>query len=390
MTPTVYADNNATTQPDPRVVERMVQAIRSTWHNPSARYHAALEAKQALEDARARVARLIGAHDLSRIVFTSGATESNSHAIYGVLRADLSRRRLVTTAVEHPSVLQPAIELAQTGVEVVQIGVDPSGQLDVDALMRALAPGTALVSIMHSNNETGVRFPVGELARRIKAHDPLISVHCDATQSAGKLPIDLQGELAAVDLLSISGHKFHGPKGTGALYIRRGAPCRPLLAGGHQEHERRAGTENVPGIVGLGLAAELAVDGLSRVEETRRLRDRLEAELQAIWPEVIVHGAGAPRLPNTSCLSIPSCESAWLLGALEDHGVQASIGSACSAGRTLFSHVLTAMGVPRTIIRGTVRLSLSRVSTDEEISHIVASFRAIRDAAARRVPGARA
>ncbi|HOM17991.1 MAG TPA: aminotransferase class V-fold PLP-dependent enzyme, partial [Thermoguttaceae bacterium] len=255
----VYADNNATTAVAPEVVEAMTPYLRELYFNPSSMYEPARQAAQAIAQARATIARHLGAADPQEIIFTSCATESNNAAIQGAARARPERRHIITTAVEHPAVLEVCKDMQRIGYEVTFLGVDRHGNLDMAEYVRALKPDTLLVTIMHANNETGVIFPIEQLARIAKETNPGIVFHTDATQSVGKLPIDLEGQFRHVDLLSFSGHKLHAPKGIGVLYVRRGTPWRPFLIGGHQEQGRRAGTENVPYIVGLARAMDLAM-----------------------------------------------------------------------------------------------------------------------------------
>lgn len=381
--PIVYLDNNATTAIAPEVVTAMLPYLQDQYFNPSSMYEAARGPAAAVAQARATVARLLSCRP-DEILFTSCATESNNAAIVGATRARPGRRHLVTSAVEHPAVLEVYKYLAKEGYEVDFVGVGGDGQLDVKAFVRALRPGqTLLVSLMHANNETGVLFPIGELARIVKESDPDILVHTDATQTAGKLPLDLSGELKQVDLLSFSGHKLHAPKGIGALFVRRGAPVRPFLLGGHQEQGRRGGTENVPYIVGLARALELAM--ATQAEDERRitaLRDRLERELIARIPYLEVNGAGAPRLDNTLNVAVHFVEGEGMLYQLSARGICASSGSACTSGSLEPSHVLRAMGVPFTAVHGSLRFSLSRYTTEADIDaaiqalpEIVASLR---------------
>ena len=372
----VYADNNATTAVAPEVLEAMMPYLTDRYFNPSSMYEPARGPADALDAARRTVARFFGGVRTDEIVFTSCATESNNAAIFGVLAAAPSRRHVVTTVVEHPAVLNVCKELERRGVEVDWIPVDRSGRLDETAFVRALRPGeTALVTVMHANNETGVVFPVERLARIVKETDPGIVVHTDATQTVTKLPIDLTGPFRHVDLLSFSGHKIHAPKGVGALFVRRGTPWRPFLIGGHQERGRRAGTENVAFIVGLAAALELAVSDREAVEaRLRRLRDRLEAELLARIPYLEVNGAGAERLPNTLNVACHFIEGEGILYQLSDAGICASSGSACTSGSLDPSHVLKAMGVPFTAVHGSVRFSFSRYTTEEDVERIAAVF----------------
>jgi cysteine desulfurase len=282
---------------------------------------------------------------------------------------------VITTTVEHPAVLEVCKDIQRNGYEVTWLEVDRDGRLDVAQFVRALRPDTLLVSIMHANNETGVLFPIEQLARLTKETDPSIVFHCDATQSVGKLRINLADEYGHVDLLSFSGHKLHAPKGIGVLYIRPGTPCRPLLIGGHQEAGRRAGTENMPYIVGLARALELAEEHFADEEmRVRGMRDRLEQTLAASIPHVQINGGGAPRLPNTSNIACHFIEGEGMLFELSSVGICASSGSACTSGSLEPSHVLRAMNVPFTAVHGSVRFSLSRYNTDADIDHIVKEF----------------
>lgn len=370
----VYADNNATTAVAPEVVEAMMPYLTTEYFNPSSMYDPARGPADAVAGARRSIAGHLGANP-NEILFTSCATESNNTALVGTLRARPDRRHLITTAVEHPAVESVARVLAREGWEVDFLPVDRSGRLDLRDLVRALRPDTALVSVMHANNETGVVFPVAEIARIAKETDPGIVVHTDATQTVGKLPVDLSGELANVDLLSFSGHKLHAPKGIGVLYLRRGTPCRPFMLGGHQEDGRRGGTENVAFIVGLARALDLAMaDREADEARVTALRDRLEGELLESIPFVEVNGAGAERLGNTLNLSCHFIEGEGILFQLSEHGICASSGSACTSGSLEPSHVLRAMKVPFTAVHGSVRFSFSRYTTDDEVDHIVDVF----------------
>jgi len=368
---TIYVDNNATTAVAPEVYAAMVPYFESEYFNPSSMYEAAHGTAEAIARARRSVAALLNAGGSRQILFTSCATESNNAALFGVVRANPRRRHIVTTSVEHPAVLEVCKELARDGFEVTFLPVDTHGRLDVGEFIRALRPDTLIVSVMHANNESGVIFPVAELARLTKETDASIVFHTDATQSVGKLPIDLKGGFRHVDLLSFSGHKMHAPKGVGALFIRQGTPCRPFLIGGHQEGGRRAGTENVPYIVGLGRAAELARKHPEDVERIRAMRDRLERELLERIPHLEVNGKDAPRLDNTLNVACHYIEGEGILYQLSAHGICASSGSACTSGSLEPSHVLQAMHVPFTAVHGSIRFSLSRYNTDEEIDHIV-------------------
>jgi cysteine desulfurase len=372
---TIYADNNATTPVAPEVYEAIVPYLTGNYFNPSSMYEAARSAAQAIAQAREVVAKALGGVASSEVLFTSCATESNNMAITGTAKANPARKHIITSAVEHPAVLEVCKDLERSGYELDVISVDESGNLNVDEFVRALRPDTLLVSIMHANNETGVIFPIEELSRLTKETDPSIVFHTDATQSMTKLPIDLQGSFRHVDLLSFSGHKIHAPKGVGALYLRRGTRCRPLLLGGHQESGRRAGTENVAFIVGLARALEIA-DREHQESETRirALRDRLEGGILAQIPEVRVNGKDAPRLPNTSNVSIHYVEGEGMLYQLSAEGICASSGSACTSGSLEPSHVLRAMKVPFTAAHGSIRFSLSRYNTEDDVDRILEVF----------------
>jgi cysteine desulfurase len=368
---TIYVDNNATTAVAPEVYEAMVPYLTTEYFNPSSMYDAAHAAAEAIAQARRRVAACLRAGSSKQILFTSCATESNNAAIQGVAKANPGRRHVITTSVEHPAVLEVCKELGRMGFEVTFLPVDGDGNLDVGTFIQALTPETLLVSVMQANNETGVIFPVEELSRLTKETDPGIVFHTDATQSVGKLPIDLKGNFRHVDLLSFSGHKMHAPKGVGALFVRAGTPCRPFMIGGHQEEGRRAGTENVPYVVGLGRACELALEHLEDAERIRGMRDRLEHGLMRQISYLQVNGADAPRLDNTLNVACHYIEGEGILYQLSSHGICASSGSACTSGSLEPSHVLRAMNVPFTAVHGSIRFSLSGYNTDEEIDRII-------------------
>lgn len=371
----VYLDNNATTPVAPEVRGAMEPYFAAEYFNPSSAYDRASLAAQAVARARETVARFLGGVAPAEILFTSCATESLNAALYGAVRANPSRRHVVTTAVEHPAVYEVCKDLGRSGLEVTFLPVDRAGNLDLHGFIQALRPDTLIVAVMHANNETGVIFPVEQLARITKETDPAILFLTDATQTAGKLPLDLCGALRHVDLLAFSGHKLHAPKGVGALFVRRGTPLRPFLIGGHQEGGRRAGTENVPYIAGLARAVELAQEDHDAVEaRIRRLRDRLEAGLLGRIACVEVNGRAAPRLPNTANISVHFIEGEGILYQLNEHGICASSGSACTSGSLEPSHVLRAMHVPFTAIHGSVRLSLGRYNTDGDVDRALEVF----------------
>lgn len=372
---TIYLDNNATTAVAPEVVEAMAPFFTESYFNPSSMYEPARRTAQALAQARKEIAGQFGLADAKPILFTGCATESNNTAIFGTAKANPNRRHIITTTVEHPATLEVCKDLQRSGYEVTWLSVDGDGNLDVREFIRALRPDTLLVTIMHANNETGAVFPIEQLSRLAKQTDPTIVFHTDATQSVGKVPINLAGDFQHVDLLSFSGHKLHAPKGIGVLYIKRGTPCRPFLIGGHQEEGRRAGTENVPYIVGLAKAMELAAVYYED-EETRirGLRDRLEQTIVERIPCVQVNGKGAPRLPNTLNVSCHFVEGEGMLYQLSDAGICASSGSACTSGSLEPSHVLRAMNVPFTAVHGSIRFSFSRYNTAEDVDHVLDVF----------------
>ncbi len=371
----IYLDNNATTQIAPEVYEAMVPYFTEDYFNPSSMYDPAQHTSAAIAAARRNIADVLGHVDPREILFTGCATESNNTAIIGAAKANPDRRHIITTTVEHPAVLEVCKELERNGYSITYLGVDRSGNLDVREFIKALTNNTLMVSIMHANNETGVLFPIEQLSRIAKQTDPAILFHTDATQTVGKLPIDLTTGLPYVDLLSFSGHKLHAPKGIGALFIRRGTRCRPFMVGGHQEDGRRGGTENVPYIMGLSRALTLAMQRREQDEaRIQKLRDRLELELAARIPSVQVNGREANRLPNTLNISFHYIEGEGMLFQLSSFGICASSGSACTSGSLEPSHVLRAMKVPFTAVHGSVRFSLSRYNTDEEIDKVLEVF----------------
>ncbi|WP_243301029.1 cysteine desulfurase family protein [Geothrix oryzisoli] len=361
----IYLDHNATTALDPEVFEAMRPWFTERFGNASAAYALGHLSDGAVVAAREQVAALVGCTP-AEVVFTSGGTESLNHAFRGVWEGFPAKRHLVTTAVEHPAVRALVQWWKGQGGEATDVGVDESGQLDLGALEAAVRSDTALVAVMAANNESGVLFPVAEAARIAKAKGALFLV--DATQAMGKIPVDAAAWGA--DLLCLSGHKFHGPKGTGLLMIRRGVRLKPLMLGGSQERGRRGGTENVPGIVGLGKAAELAQARLPEMERVRGLRDAFEARLLREIPEVLIHGASADRLPNTSLLGFAGLEGEALQLRLAEQGICVSTGSACSTGMREPSHVLRAMRVPDAYARGTVRFSLGRGTTSLQLQEV--------------------
>ncbi|MBQ9817526.1 MAG: cysteine desulfurase NifS [Proteobacteria bacterium] len=367
----IYLDNNATTRVPQEVIDAMIPYFGETYFNPSSMYEAAKISAAALENARKTVAHFVGAEKSSEILFTSCATESNSTAIRGAAMANPARRHIITSEVEHPAVLALCEELEREGYEIDRIGVNERGELDMKAFVKALKPGkTLMVSIMYANNETGVVFPIEHLANITKSTDPKILFHTDATQAAGKIALDVSNELKNVDFLSFSGHKIHAPKGVGVLFMRTGAPCRPFLYGGHQERGRRGGTENIPYIVGLAKACELAEKRIANNDRMTALRDRLEEGLLKI-PYVVINGRGAERLPNTTNAAFHYIEGEGILYQLDLEGICASSGSACTSGSLDPSHVLRAMHVPFTAVHGSIRFSLSDETTEADIDHVI-------------------
>jgi len=364
----VYVDHNATTPLAPEVLAAMTPYLTERFGNPSSLHAWGQEARQALERARAAIAQALGAIDKDTIVFTAGGTEADNLALLGVAAAQQARgRHIVISAVEHHAVLHTAAYLARLGFEVTHLPVDAQGLLDPDEVRRAIRPETVLVSLMHANNETGVLFPIGRMGRICRERG--VTLHTDAVQSFGKLPLDVDG--LEVDLLSLSGHKIHGPKGIGALFVRRGTTMRPLIHGGTQERSRRAGTENVAAAVGLARAAELMLQGQEgEAKRLADLRDRLELTLMAALPGVLRNGHPTERLPHTTNLAFAGAEAESLVVALDLCGIGVSSGAACSSGSPEPSHVLAAMGLPRERVDGSIRFSLGRGTTPEEIDRV--------------------
>jgi cysteine desulfurase len=363
----IYFDNNATTRPLPEVVAAMSPFLTEFYGNPSSIHRFGSQVAEKIGEARTRVASLIGAADPIEVVFTSCGTEGDNAAIRGMLEVRPDKRHIVTTEVEHPAVLGLCQHLEKRGYRVSWLGVNQDGMLDLEELRHSLTDDTALVSVMYANNETGVLFPIHKIGEIVKAKG--IPFHVDAVQAAGKIPLKVKH--SPVDLLTISGHKFHAPKGIGALYVRRGVAFPPFIIGGHQEKNRRAGTENVAGIVGMGEAAGLMQQNLMQESEgIRKLRDQLEEGLLQSCPDCRVNGRGSDRLPNTSNVSFRYLEGESILVLLDQLGICASTGSACTAGSAEPSHVLRAMGVAPDWLQGAVRFSLSRFNTAEEVRYV--------------------
>jgi cysteine desulfurase len=364
----VYLDNNATTRTAPEVIDVILPCLANIYGNPSSVHRVGARASTALKNAREQAAAFLNCKE-AEIVFTSGGTESNNTAIHGVLEAAPAKRHIITSTVEHPSVLEVCKHLEGVGYRITYLGVDHDGLLNLQELEDVITDDTAMVSLMHSNNETGVIFPIEEIANIVTSRG--IPLHVDAVQTAGKLPLDMSK--TPIDLLTISGHKLHAPKGVGFLFVRRGTRIRPLLLGGGQEKGRRSGTENIPFIAGMGMALEIAAR-CPDVDTIRRLRDKLENAILSSIRIAVRNGAVEPRLPNTSNLSFEGLEGEAILLMMDEVGVCASSGSACSTGALEPSHVLKAMGVPGTLARGSVRFSLSRYTTESDVNTVIAEL----------------
>ncbi|NPU93507.1 MAG: cysteine desulfurase NifS [Gammaproteobacteria bacterium] len=364
----IYLDNNATTKVDPAVVEAMLPFFTEQFGNPSSLHNFGNRVGAALKKARQSVQTLLGAEHDSEIIFTSCGTESDSTAILSALKAQPERKEIITTTVEHPAILTLCDQLATEGYTVHKLEVDNRGRLDLDVYKSLLSDNVAIVSVMWANNETGTLFPVLEMAQL--ADEAGILFHTDAVQIVGKLPIDLKS--ASIHMLSLSGHKLHAPKGVGVLYLKRGTRFRPLLRGGHQERGRRAGTENSASIVALGKAAELALQHMEHENTVvKALRDKLQAGILASVPNAFVTGDPDNRLPNTLNIAFEYIEGEAILLLLNKAGIAASSGSACTSGSLEPSHVMRAMGIPYTAAHGTVRFSLSRYTTEDEIDRVI-------------------
>jgi cysteine desulfurase len=367
MRKVVYVDNNATTRVAPEVVEAMLPYFTELYGNPSSMHTFGGQLYKKITQAREQVADLIGASP-QEIIFTSGGTESDNAAIRGTLEANPDKRHIITSRVEHPAVLNLCQYLAKKGYEVTELGVDSQGLLDLNELHEAVREDTVLITLMYANNETGVLFPVEEIGQI--AREKGITFHCDAVQAVGKLPLDLSK--SNMDMISLSGHKLHAPKGVGALYIRKGVRFKPFILGGHHENNRRAGTENVPSIIGLGVACALAKKHLTEEQTTvKKLRDKLEGQILSTMPNSRLNGHKTLRLPNTANISFEYVEGEAILLLLNEVGICASSGSACTSGSLEPSHVLRAMGVPFTAAHGSVRFSFSRYNTEKEVDYII-------------------
>ena len=363
----IYVDNNATTQVAPEVMEEMLPYFHDLYGNPSSMHTFGGQVEQKLRQAREKVASLIGATP-DEIVFTSCGSESDNTAIRSAIASYPDRKHIITTRVEHPAIKNLCEYLSKHGYRVTYLPVDRQGRLNLDHLHKSLSNDTAIVSIMWANNETGVVFPIEEIAQVVRERG--IVFHTDAVQAVGKIPVNVQE--VPVDMLSLSGHKIHAPKGVAALYVRRGAKFSPFLIGGHQERGRRGGTENVASIIGLGRACELAAGHIKEESgRVRYLRDKLENEILKRVPNAMVNGERKHRLPNTTSISFEYVEGEAILLMMNEFGICASSGSACTSGSLEPSHVLRAMGVPFTAAHGSIRFSLSIYNTEEEIDSII-------------------
>jgi cysteine desulfurase len=358
----VYLDNNATTKPAPEVVEAMLPYLTEWYGNASSLHRFGQRSRQAIDEARGHVANLVGCAE-AELLFTGGGTEAVNTAVRGIYAARSPRKRIVTSTVEHSATRELVAQMAKEGTEVVEIPVDRRGTLDFDALTTAVTDDTALVSIMWANNETGVLFEPQRIAEICRAK--CVPFHCDGTQAVGKIPVNVA--VLGVDAMSFAVHKFHGPKGVGALYARRGLRYRPLLIGGPQERGRRGGTENVPGVVGMGRAAELALAALGDMPRVAAMRDALEQGVLSSIPDTSVNGRTDLRLPNTTNIGFARLEAEAILILLSERGICASAGAACSSGSLEPSHVLRARGIDPRVAHGAIRFSLSRYTTQAEI-----------------------
>lgn len=364
----IYVDNNATTMVAPEVLEAMMPYFSTYYGNPSSMHSFGGDVAGAIKTARENVANLIGAAP-GEIVFTSCGTESDGTAIRAAIESYPDKKHIVTSRVEHPAIKNLYESLSKKGYRATFVPVDGSGRLDIDYLYNSLSEDTAIVSLMWGNNETGVLFPIEEISGEVKSRGILF--HTDAVQAVGKISINVTE--SGVDMLSLSGHKLHAPKGIGALYIRKGTKFSPFMIGGHQESGRRGGTENTASIIGLGKAAELASEHLESkgYDAVSRLRDKLEHALLEKVPNAIVNGDPTSRLPNTTSIAFEYVEGEAILLMMNEHGICASSGSACTSGSLEPSHVLRAMGVPFTAAHGSIRFSLSRYNTEDEINVIL-------------------
>jgi len=371
----IYLDNNATTRIAPEVLDAMLPHLTTEWGNPSSAHVAGRVARAAVDDARVQVARFLGAASPDEIVLTSGGSESNNWAIGGFLEQNPTKRHIITTTVEHEAVRNLCRHLQDIGCEVTWLTVDHNGELDLGDLRKALRRDTGIVSVMMANNETGVLFPIEEIGQTVRERSDAV-IHVDGVQAVGKIPIDLKD--LPVDLFSVSGHKFHAPKGIGALYLRRSINLPPFVIGGGQEQGRRSGTEAVANVVGLGRACELA-QHFAEHGQVRAMRDRLEDQILAQFPGAQLNGAAAreKRLPNTSNISFAGRDGADLMTQLDKSGICVSTGSACHSGSNEVSAVLRAMNTPVEIARGSIRFSVGRYNTMDEIEAVLTALESI-------------
>ncbi|MDJ0632418.1 MAG: cysteine desulfurase NifS [Xenococcaceae cyanobacterium MO_188.B29] len=366
MQNTIYLDNNATTKIDEDVLAAMLPYLSIYYGNPSSMHTFGGQVGRSVRQARSQVASLLGAED-SEIVFTSCGTEGDNAAIIAALKAQPNKKHIITTEVEHPAILNLCRKLEKDGYTVTYLSVNNKGQIDFDELEASLTGNTAVVSVMYANNETGVIFPIEQIGQVVKEYGALF--HVDAVQAVGKIPLNMKN--STIDLLTISGHKIHAPKGIGALYVRKGVRFRPLLIGGHQERGRRGGTENVAGIVALGKAAELAQQHLADIGREKILRDKLEQGILSTIPNTVINGDPVNRLPNTTNIGFKYIEGEAILLSLDQYGICASSGSACTSGSLEPSHVLRALGLPYSVLHGSIRFSLSRFTTETEIDRVL-------------------
>ena len=364
----IYLDNNATTKVDEKVVEVMLPYFSQYYGNPSSMYDLGGKSSRAIQEARETIKDFFGAKNSKEIFFTASGSESANMAIRGILDADKSKNHLITTKVEHPCVLNLHKQLEKEGYNISYIGVNSDGEINKEELFNAVTEKTALVSCMYANNETGVIFPVEEIAEVVKAKNKETKVYVDAVQAAGKIKLDVKN--TQIDMMGISGHKFHAPKGIGALYVNSSTLISPLVIGGHQERGKRAGTENVASIVGMAKAAQMAQDALEyELTEVKRLRDKLETGLLSKIYNARLNSSAYNRVPNTTNIGFEYIEGELILLNMNDVGICASSGSACTSGSLDPSHVLKAMGVPFTSLHGSIRFSLSSYTTEEEIDY---------------------
>lgn len=366
----VYLDNNATTMVDPKVFEAMKPYFCELYGNPSSMHSFGGQVAKAVADAREQVKNFLGAKDAKEIIFTASGSEGDNMAIRGVLEANKNKKHIITTKIEHPAVLNLYKYFEKQGYDVTYLNVDAKGNIDLNELKNAITSETALVSMMYANNETGVILPVEKAAKLVKQINPKIKIHVDAVQAAGKIPIDVKN--TDIDLLTIAGHKIHAPKGIGALYVKTGTLLPAFVIGGHQERGKRAGTENVPYIIGLGKACELAQESLKyEMTEVKRLRDKLEQGILKKVYNAKVNAATENRVPNTTNIGFQYIEGELILLHLSDLGICASSGSACTSGSLEPSHVLKSMGVPFESLHGSIRFSLSRFTTEDDIDYVL-------------------